>query len=327
MRRQHLAVALAAAIVLSACGPKVPLRLDLRAVSISTPRVLTPAVQLVPVADAPPPVSLPTAPPVQALLPTAPPTSAPSRSQTPAAAPACPKASSLAVPARPATEIVSAPPAPDQSTQTSAGGFVTSGAVGSLAGSVKVVTTALSSATTAVGQKVDMWQVQRTDQARGATSVEVYQLVYPSAAAGATSGGIYLVALAWTDPSRGTVTFQPAGNGLWILPSPVQIAQAGSIQYVGTATDPATLTTLALTRNVTGRKRVDACGEVIDTFTVEMMGTLTTPDSTRQVTWTQQLATAYGAADVEETLSLTSSVDGFAWTRTLRNTSAPKEHS
>jgi photosystem II stability/assembly factor-like uncharacterized protein len=109
---------------------------------------------------------------------------------------------------------------------------------------------------------------------------------------------------------------------LWILPSPVQ-RSANDVQYVGAATDPSTLTTLSLTRNVRDRKRVDACGELIDTFTVEMTGTLTTLDTQRQVAWTQHIATGYGAADVEDSLTLTSSVDGSTWTRLVRNTALP----
>ena len=35
---------------------------------------------------------------------------------------------------------------------------------------------------------------------------------------------------------------------------------------------------MALVRNVTGRKRIDLCGELVDTYTVEMTGTLRQPD-------------------------------------------------
>ena len=80
---------------------------------------------------------------------------------------------------------------------------------------------------------------------------------------------------------------------------------------------------MTITRNVTGRKRVDLCGALVDTFTVEMTGALTSPGMQRQLTWTQQLATAAGAADVEDVLTLTSIVEGFTWTRLSRNTTLP----
>jgi hypothetical protein len=307
--------ALAAAAVLGACAPHAKLAIDMRTVSITAPRLLTPAVELVPAEAAP--VSLPPVPPVVSLLPAPAPVAV--------RAPACPIADPFAVPARPAAQDVAAPPVPDTVTQLTFGAYSSAGGSGALAGSVTEVITALPSETTSVGQLVDVWSVQRTDAKSKATSVEVYQLVHPSTSPLGTSAGIYLVGMAWDDPVRGKLSFQPSGNGLWILPSPVQLAASSSVQYVGAATDPSTLATLALVRNVTGRKRVDACGALIDTFTVEMTGTLTTPDMQRQVTWTQQLATAYGGADVEETLSLTSVLEGFSWTRALRNTTVPKE--
>jgi hypothetical protein len=171
------------------------------------------------------------------------------------------------------------------------------------------------------GQQVESWKVERT--AATSTSVELYQLVRPSTAPGATASGVYLVGLAWTDEVRGDLVFQPVGDGLHVLPNPVQLAASGGVQYVGSATDPDTLTTLSLTRNVTGRKRVDLCGELVETFTVELSGVLTTPDGSRQVVWTQQLATAFGAADVEETLTLTDPSGGFTWTRALKATEVP----
>jgi hypothetical protein len=53
-----------------------------------------------------------------------------------------------------------------------------------------------------------------------------------------------------------------------------------------------------------------------------MTGALVTRDAHWQVSWTQQLATAYGGIDVASTLSL-SSPGGVSWTRTLRNTTVP----
>ena len=315
-------VGLVAALLLTGCGPETGLDLDLRAVPVTVPRIITPAVQIVPQAPAPPPVALPPLPPViEFLPPLVPPAPGPVPTLPPVPVEACPKAGQFDVPDVPESLTVDAPPAPGSTTYTATGTFASGTAQGPLAGPVTVTTTALPSATTTTGQQVESWKVERTSAT--STSVELYQLVRPSTAPGATASGVYLVGLAWTDEVRGDLVFQPVGDGLYVLPNPVQLAASGGVQYVGSATDPDTLTTLSLTRNVTGRKRVDLCGELVETFTVELSGVLTTPDGSRQVAWTQQLATAFGAADVEETLTLTDPSGGFTWTRALKATEVP----
>lgn len=312
-------------LLLSACGPKTPLELDLRTVSISVPRLLTPAIELVPPATTPPPIQLPPPPPLTTVLPTTP--TYPPLPTTPPPAPACPQAGPLAVPAKPASLTVPAPPAAGSYVQASTGSYAGSAstpATGSLAGQISVVVKSQPTTTSLAGQRVDSWQVIRTDPARNSTAAEAYQLIQPSTAPGATAGGIYLVGLGWQDPVRGRLSFEPVGNPLQILPLPVQVA-SNNTQYANSATDPNTLTTLSIIRNVTGRKRIDICGQLIDTFRVEITGTLTTSNRQDQLSWTQHLATAYGGAEVEDTLSLTSPVSGFSWIRTLRNTTIPQD--
>jgi hypothetical protein len=274
-------------------------------------------------------VALPPVPPVQTFLPE-PPAPVASTPPPPVQPPECPPADALAAPDRAATLAVDEPPAPDSFVQQVVGSYTGTSAdpaSGQFGGKVRTTVKSLPSATTAVGQRVDSWRVERRGPQPAVRSVEVYQLVHPSTSPGATAAGIYLVGLAWSDPTRGALTFQPTGNGLQILPIPVQRANPSAPQYVGAATDPSTMTTLALTRNVVGRDRVDACGELVDAWRIEMTGTLTTPDWQRQVTWTQQVATAYGGVVVGELLSLTSVTGGYSWTRALRSTSVPEEPS
>ena len=313
------------ALVLTGCGPEAGLDHDLRAVAVTVPRLLTPAVEIVPQAPAPPPVALPPLPPVTDFLPPSVP-AAPSvavgvPSPRPAPVVACPKAGTFDVPDEPESLTVDSPPAPSALTYTATGTFQTTTAQGALAGPVTVTTIALPSATSSAGQGVDSWRVER--KAATSTTIELYQLVHPSTDSTATASGVYLVGLAWTDPIRGDLSFQPVGGGLHVLPNPVQLSASGGAQYAGSATDPDTLTTLSLTRNVTGRKRVDLCGKLVETFTVELSGALTTPAGSRQIVWTQQLATAYGAADVAETLTMTDPTGGFTWTRSLQGTEVP----
>jgi hypothetical protein len=323
MKRPVLLAAVVA-LVATACGPTSHLKLDLRSVSITVPRLVTPAVRLVPPPPAAPPAALPPIPAVDsALPPVSQPLPVPSAPLT--APEACPTAGPFDVPALPASPMVSAPPVDATSTQMSLGSYTGAAgkpSKGSLEGDVQMRITRLPSSTSSVGQKVDAWRVDRSGPAKGATSVEVYRLVHPSSSPAATQAGIYLVALAWKDPARGTVSFQASGNGLEIMSLPAQ-PSTNDTQYAGADTDPDTLTTLQLTRNIRGHKRIDACGKLIDTITVEMTGTLTTPDMQRQLAWTQQIATTYGAVDVAETLSLTSVDAGYTWTRSLRNTTVP----
>lgn len=312
MKRRVVLAALVAATLLSACGgPKSKLDISMRGVNITVPRLLTPAIDLVPFA--PVPLDLPPIPDVSSLL--------PDGNKTPTK-PACPAADPLDAPALTSTADAQGPPAVNTYTQTVIGGFSDKTKVGTIAGTATVAIQKLPSASNSLGQRVDAWSVQRTDAANKSQSVEVYQFVQPHPSPAATASGVYLVGMAWTDPIRGTLSFEPVGNGLFILPNPV-VQAANAAQYVGVATDPSSLTTLALTRNITGRKRVDLCGELVDTFTVTMTGALTSPKLHHQVAWTQQIATAYGAANVEETLALTTPIAGFNWIRTARNTAVP----
>jgi hypothetical protein len=323
-RRRALAVAMAAAAVLAACGPEPRLRLSMRNVGVTVPRLVAPAVELVPV-DAPPPVALPPVPPLVTQLPSpvqAPPPE-PSAVAEPAPA-ACPAASPFAVPKAVAVETVDRPPAEQHFVQASTGTFTSGSTEGRLDGPVEVTIAHLPSTTTGSGQQVRPWRVQQVDTTTQARSVAVYQLLLPSTAAGASAPGVYLVGLAWSDPVRGELTFQPSGNGLFVLPSPVVVAQ-NDAQYAGLATDPNTLTTLALTRNVRARKRVDACGQLVDTWTVEMTGRLVAPGAQWNLTWTQQIATAYGAVTVEERVGLDDVTGGRSWQRKLVSTSVPEE--
>src|SRR4051794_6208827 len=319
MRRPY-ALAAGVALLATGCGPTSHLNVALRSKSITVPRLITPAVQLVPPPLVAPPVALPPLPAVPAFFPPAP---VPAPTTLPANP--CPKAGQFDTPAMPASQTVDAPPVPATSTQLSTGtytGAASTPASGSLAGVEQVTITRLPTTTSSVGQQVDAWQVARRGPAATVSSVEVYRLVHPASSPAATQAGIYLVRLAWKDPARGDVTFQASGNGLEVMSLPAQPA-TNDIQYVGTDTDPNTLTTLDLTRNIRQHKRVDACGKLIDTITVELSGTMTTPNMQRQLTWTKRVATSYGAVDVADTLTLTSAGSGYTWTRSLRNTTVP----
>jgi hypothetical protein len=232
------------------------------------------------------------------------------------------------VPELPASLVVSSPPAAASYTQRVEGGYVTSAASGGLTGAVTQTVTALPRTVSSVGQVIDAWSVARTYTAQKRSSVEVFRLLHPSTSPTATSAGIYLVGLAWNDPVRGILSFEAGGNGIWVLPNPVALAQqvagVAAAQSTSIDTDASSTTTLSVVRNVTGKKRVDACGTLIDAYTVKMTGVLTTPDWQRQVDWTLQLATTFGGLDVQDALTLSDAGAGFQWTQQQTANSLPK---
>ena len=317
--RRTLALALASCACLTACGPASHLDLQMRSVNVTVQHIVTPAVTIVPAATVPVPAPLPALPPLTSYL-QPPVVQQPVRRQI-----ACPKAGPFDVPDQPASPLLTGSPAPATYEQRAQGSAGTAGALKAIRGTVTVSVVRLAPSSTSAGQQVDSWRVER--RSGSSTSVEVYDLVRSSTADAAIAPGIYLVGLAWDDPVRGKVTFRPAGNGVFVLPNPVEIAQQPvkgvAAQSASTATDPQTLTTLSLARNVLGRQRVDVCGKLVDTYTVSMSGVLVTRDAQWQVAWTEQLATAYGGIDVASSLALSSPSSGLSWSRTLLSTTVP----
>lgn len=318
--RRNVALAFAACTLLSACGPTTHLDLQMRSVSVTVPHIVTPAVTIVPPATGPVPAPLPAFPALTSYLP-----QTPQPPVVPTQQVACPPASAFAVPSQPGTPIIAGYPATATYVDRASGSSGPTAAVKRFRGTGVVTVVRLPSSTTAAGQAVDSWRVER--RTGTSTTVEVYDLLHSSAADTAIPPGIYLVGMAWDDPVVGRITFQPAGNGLFVLPDPVEVAQQPvqgvAAQYAGSATDPQSLTTMSVVRNVEGRERVDVCGALVDTYTVSITGSLVTRDAQWKVDWSEQLATAYGGIDVQSTLALSSPASGLSWTRVLHNTTVP----
>lgn len=322
------------------CGPSAPLRLDLNTISVTVPRAIAPAEALL-APSAPAAVPLPPLPAHAIALPAYPNSAAVPVSSENTAAPtplstspvpiatappaaSCPSAPSTAQPALPASVTVTSPPAAGTFSQTSSGSYTTPSGAGSLAGLTTTTLTSLPDATLSNGQMARSWRVTHLDVAHHVRETEIYDVIEPSNAPGATQAGIYLVGMSWNDPVRGTLSFAPSGNGLQVMASPVSTSSS-SAQYAGIATDPSSLTTIYWVSNVQGRKRVDVCGQIVDTWTVALSGSLTSPTSRWNFTWNQQWGTAYGAALVQDTLTLTAPQGGSTWTRELTDRAVPKE--
>ncbi len=328
MSRRPLVLVTTLAAVLTACGPQAPLELNLRTVALTVPRIPTPAVEMIPPAPAPLPVSLPAPVRVGTLLPPPPPPPPPTPAPAPAVEDPCPPGDPTAAPERSAGVYVTGLPAEDQRTERATTNYVdpeTGDAVVSES-EIDVTVRRLGQSEAAItGQLLDDWVVERVDTATGASSATQFRYVHESDAPGATNPGIWLVGMAWSDPSRGgDITWEPAGSGLWLLPSPVVLQAEDGVQYVGTATDPRTTTTVTIVRNVTGRDRVNACGEYVEGYVVGMTGTFTAPGFARELAWELTLATGYGGIDVESSLALTSPAATAAWSRTTTTNEVPE---
>lgn len=326
MSRKPLAMATLFAAALTACGPQAPLELNLRTVALTVPRIPTPAVEMIEPPPEPPPLSLPRPVPVRTLVPPPPPPPPPT--PPPVVEDPCPPGDPTVAPERSAGVYVTGLPAEgtrfERATTTAVD--PESGDAVVTESEIEVTITRLGQTSAELtGQLLDDWVVERVDTATGAVSATQFRYVHESDAPGATDPGIWLVGMAWTDETRGgEINWAPAGSGLWLLPSPVVLQAEDGVQYVGSATDPQTLTTVSIVRNVIGRDRVNACGEYVEGYVVKTTGTFTAPGFERDLSWDLTLATGYGGIDIESTLALTSLTDEAAWSRTTTTNQVPE---
>ena len=314
MRRKSPILLSLLALAATACGPHVALHLNMRQVDLTFPRVLAPAQALVPPAPLTIPVPVPPIPtftvPTQPVI-------------TPPPANPCPTASSFAVPAEPVSVLLDKPPMPATYFQSSKGSYTGTSATpaaGKLTSPYTSVLTSLPQTTSQLGQQSDNWLVTRAD-GKSSTEVESFQLALPGSSAQSVSPGLYLSGLKWKDPVRGDLTFVPSGSGVELLPSPV--AASANPSFASSATDPNSFTTLTLAGTVAGQQRIDVCGTLVDTYTTQLTGTLTSPTAQWQVNWRLQVATQYGGIVVEDDLTLTNPA-GFSWDRTLHDLNTPE---
>jgi hypothetical protein len=97
-------------------------------------------------------------------------------------------------------------------------------------------------------------------------------------------------------------SFEPA-TGLLLLTLPV----SPTLEFESVAVDPKTGQTIVQDAHVRSRKRIDACGELVDGWRVETTQTRT--DIVGEVTYNVLIATQYGGAPILEEIS-TVGVDG-----------------
>lgn len=129
--------------------------------------------------------------------------------------------------------------------------------------------------------------------------------------------GIYIVQTVRRSPTR-TQAFTPSAPILLLpFPSPEygtnledEIDGYRGQRYRSAGTDPLTQTTMVLEATFIGKTRVDACGEWIDAFEVEVtLGSIVGPGQQLDFTGRFAVAPQYGALIVEDTLHMTGTED------------------
>jgi len=158
----------------------------------------------------------------------------------------------------------------------------------------------------------------------GESTVATTLLVVPnnpteSAPAGTVltnAAGIFITRIDWTHGSSRT-SFMPA-TPITYLNVPVTVGS----NWTTSGTDPTSGITLQLSAAIepspdthgTGRYRVDACGQVYDTWEVHATGTLVGPGQNLTLDWHYDVATQFGGIELRHTLKETGSFNGVAGT-------------
>lgn len=285
----------------SGCGPTVPLEVAMRQAVITVfagHHAPSPSPSLPPVFAPPPPLNL-TFPTFTAM--------------PPPTATLCPDLNEFAVVKDPATQLISGPPPMASYVMRSSGTYSLASTSGQLPTTLALVQPAEPKA--------------GTDQVDGA--FHDYSLIVASSAESYTvygfrlapdnpaTPGILLTSLHWKDSVRGNFDFVP-DQPLQFLPTPVNNGNTWS----SAGTDPIDQTSIQLNGKV-ARETVNACGVALDSYQVQISGTIVSP--TFQLTWTANydIGTQFGGLILKEdvTLSGPDSVRNLGDTYTYKETS------
>ena len=310
MRRLPVRAAVLGLALTAACGPHVPLNLAVQEVplNILLGAQESQAAQQVITIFLPPPASLPVLlPPGEGPLPS--PSPQPCPSAPPGTDPLLPASPDLIGQPEPGVYAVRTGGSwqPDVSAGT-AYAFPTVGTM-TVTQPVPVLT---GPASTRAGEYtysvIDSVAGQDGEEKVTTDFLVVPSNVTESAPAGQVvtqAAGMFITRI--TTVSRGaTTTFTPSSPVTY-----VNLPLAVGVSWVTAGTDPTTGTTLNLSGAIepspqthgTGRYRVDACGQVYDTWEVHATGTLVGPQENLTIDWRYDVATQYGGIELRHTLA------------------------
>ena len=316
VRRHHLLWLLVTALLSGACGgPETPLKLGFKEVPsdvVLGDQSRDPQSSLV---DSPPADrQLQELPPSIVALP--PPPFSP-RGRTPRPSPPvpeCPSADPLAAPAIEAPAAIEAPPSDGQYLFRNDGRFEVSGANARRgrfpATSLRTVKVLFRSDDGAV------FDFSVAELLGDVTTTTTYRVVRTTglgtAAEGAPEPGVYIRQVESARPGEAPASFTPTPSlQLAALP----LVRGAQVQARGV--DPTTATTMSFTSTVSGKARVDACGEPLDSFTLELTdGTLLGPDEDLQFAATYAVGTQFGGLILRDTVAFAGTDGGEGVSRT-----------
>jgi hypothetical protein len=147
------------------------------------------------------------------------------------------------------------------------------------------------------------------------TTYRVHQATSPLPAA-AGGAGLYVLRVESTRGDGSRTVFAPA-PALQLAALPLQRGAVVEARGV----DPLTATTMSFTSSVTGKARVDACGEPLDSWTLELTdGRLISPTQDLEFASTYAVGTQFGGIVLQETTAFAGTDDGAGVSRTNTST-------
>ena len=296
---------LAAACLAAGCGgpddplsvgfKEVPSNVVLGAQSSPSPApVVVPSVGSQPPSfTLPPPPSVVTLPPPtfdvpDPVRPVAPPVPQPT-------GPACPVVDPLKAPAVEAPAPVELRPAKAQYVFRNLGRFEVSGAdARSGAFPARSLRTVSGPLETANGFLFDV-----AETLGDVTTTTTYDVVQRQPVGSPFAPGLYIAKIVSRDSSGQESVFEPAPE-LQLAAFP--LVRGARVESRGV--DPRTQTAMSFVSTVTGKARVDACGEPLDSFTLDLTeGRLISPTQDLEFTSTYAIGTQYGGLVLRETVA------------------------
>jgi hypothetical protein len=314
------ALLLAAALLSAGCGgpdrplsvgfKEVPSNVVLGAQSPSPVAPAEPVAPVLPLVALPPPPSVVTLPPPPFEVPD------PSRPEAPRlpqpTAPACPVVDPLKAPALEAPASIQVRPAQAQYLFRNAGSFQVSGADARRgtfpAASLRTVSPSLE---TAGG-----FRFQVAEALGDITTTTEYEVVQRQPLGSPFLPGLYVVRITSRASDGQESTFAPTPQ-LQLASFP--LVRGARVESRGV--DARTQTAMSFVSTVTGKARVDACGEPLDSFTLELTdGRLLSPTQDLQFQATYAIGTQYGGLVLRDTVAFAGTDDGSGISRTNTST-------
>ena len=319
-RRPGVLPLLVASAVMSAgcAGPDNPLQVEFKEVpsNVILGAQSTPA----PLPVAPPPTNdLPFVLPPPSVVALPPPPFEVAQPEQPLAlpslppAPTCGKSDPLQAPAVEAPPAISAPPAAGQYLFRTDGSFEVSGAD---ARQGRFPPVSLRTVSGGAFEDESGFFFNVTETVGDVTTKTDYEVVTSQPLGSPFAPGIYVFRITNRSSSGQERVFTPSPS----LPlATFPLTRGAKVEARGV--DPTTATAMSFTSTVAGKARVDACGEPLDSWTLELtQGRVLSPDTDLEFSATYALGTQYGGLVLRDTVAFAGVERGAGVSRSLTST-------